>query len=149
RDGLNYKQFWINIEKLMSSTKKTTLTMMMTLNALSVFSLDRFLEDLFALDRKYPNRVAMDFVCLRHPRFMDVRILERRVRVMYLDNARRVVEANGSELHKSLFDRFYKYAMDDFTEEDRKAQLWDFRDFFDEYDLRRGKSLYGTFPELL
>lgn len=149
RDGLNYEVFFKNINQLMSGTKKTTLTMMMTLNALSVFSLDKFLNDLFDLCDKYPGRIAMDFVCLRHPRFMDVRILEKRVRVMYLDNARRIVEARGSEMNKVLFDRFYRYAMDDFSEEERQANLWDFRDFFEEYDLRRGKSLYGTFPELL
>ena len=162
RDGLKYNEWRNNMIKFIENANFRSLTIMMTINSLCLFSITEFLDDMIILKEKYGmNRPNVDFNILRWPSFMSPLVLP--------DNIK-------TKLHKKLFD-WYQIHKDsplfsihekaqierliDYievvqrghvqTELDNGLQHHDFKSFYVQYDQRRGKSFVDTFndPELV
>lgn len=146
RFGLNYKEFLENCDKVLSETKKTYLTFMTTINALSIFSLETFIKEVQLLQIKYPDRVYFDLAVLTYPKFLSIQIVDLK-------------------LSKPLLERFYDHILQTGSAVDieRAKRLLealntplqhievlkrDFGVYFTQYDQRRNVSFRDLFPEL-
>lgn len=146
RHGLDYDLFLRNCEKFLESTERAKLTVTLTVNALSIFTMAEFLESVYQMRQKFPRRVFISIAYLRHPKFMDVRILNKKEAFMTLDRAREIIEHYGSTVELEQMDRLIEYAarsVDDVDE--RRSNL---RIFLNEWDSRRGSNYREVFPDL-
>jgi organic radical activating enzyme len=159
RDGLKYDVWRANMVKFIENANFRSLTIMMTINSLCLFSITEFLDDMMTLKRKYgKNRPNVDFNILRWPSFMSPVALPDEFKI---------------KLHKKLNDWFttnmdpelfslgeiaqierlldYIQVVDkghNTTEDDKTLLHHDFKSFYMQYDVRRNKNFEETFPEL-
>ena len=82
RNGMDYNKFMNNVNKILTELPQVTIDFMVTYNALSVFSFDKFILDVLELKRKHQNEqrcwiqpAIFDTSYLRYPNFMSVQIL--------------------------------------------------------------------------
>ena len=75
RDGLIYDEWRSHMVAFIEGVNKDifrSLTVMMTINSLCLFSITEFLDDMIVLKKKYgSNRPNVDFNILRWPAFMS------------------------------------------------------------------------------
>jgi len=159
RDGLNYKTWRESMVKFIENAKFRSLTIMMTVNSLCLFSITEFLDDMVVLKKKYgPNRPNVDLNILRWPSFMSPLTLPDDIKKelhnklkTWFDNYRESDLFSISE--KAQFERLIDYIEvvergHTTTELDKELQFHDFKSFYEQYDKRRGKSFVKTFPKL-
>lgn len=159
RDGLKYEEWRNNMITFIENAKFRSLTIMMTINSLCLFSITEFLDDMVELKKKYsPHRPNVDLNILRWPAFMSPLVLP--------DDVKRELHTklknwfNGykdSELfsmhEKAQFERLIDYIEvvergHNKTETDKDLLFHDFKSFYEQYDKRRGKNFIETFPQL-
>lgn len=158
RDGLNYAQWLRNMQMLIESGAVKQLHVMCTINALCLESLPELLERLVKLKklhgRDFPN---FTLNILRFPSFQSPLVLPIEIRQHHAQRlAKFLVDNKGyNYLHEheiAHVERLIKYL----TEVDRphseafdldKLQH-DFKQFYMQYDQRRGKNFVETFPNL-
>lgn len=159
RDGLKYDTWRSNMVKFIENAKFRSLTIMMTINSLCLFSITEFLDDILELKQKYgAHRPNVDLNILRWPAFMspltlpdDVKAkLHLKLKTWY-DNHRDSELFSISE--KAQFERLIDYIEvvergHNTTELDKELQFHDFKSFYSQYDVRRNKNFVETFPEL-
>lgn len=159
RDGLEYKVWRNNLERIISESRLRAVTIMMTINSLCLFSITDFLDDMVELKKKYAHhKPNVDFNILRWPGFMSPLVLPDEIK-SYLHNKLQVWFNNykNSNLfgdgEKAQIQRLLDYI--EVVEKghimitDDKKQLWhDFKSFYVQYDKRRNKNLLQAFPEL-
>jgi len=159
RDGLDWTQWLGNVLYLLDSGRLRGLHVMCTINALCLLSLTEFLWMIVKLKKKY-GKDAINFSVniLRFPSFQSPLILPKEV----LEQARRelvrFVNMANSEmrlLHEFEFNqvsRLVNYLMEVDTPHSgalsREVLQRDFKNFYEQYDQRRGKNFRHTFPEL-
>lgn len=159
RDGLEYKVWRNNLERIISESRLRAVTIMMTINSLCLFSITDFLDDMVELKKKYAHhKPNVDFNILRWPGFMSPLVLPDEIK-SYLHNKLQVWfnKYKNSNLfgdgEKAQIQRLLDYI--EVVEKghimitDDKKQLWhDFKSFYVQYDKRRNKNLLQVFPEL-
>ena len=167
RDGLDSKILWNRIEEFLSKCKKPSVTIMATFNALSVSSYQNVINKVFKIKKKYTNEhryrdysIVLDTSYLRHPNFLDFRILTDDFfeKIKNLES-----EMNSLGMFKyEHIDGYDEIGWFDFEHEKVRRmtdmtivgndwlerQRKDFILFIDEYDKRRGKNFLKTFPEM-
>ena len=163
RDGLIYDEWRSNMVQFIEKAKFRSLTIMMTINSLCLFSITEFLDDMLILKRKYgPNRPNVDFNILRWPAFMSPLALPDQVK-MFLHGKftrwfeERKQDADFDEMF-SINEQAQIQRLIDYievvktghvtTENEYETHFHDFKSFYDQYDKRRGKDFKKTFPEL-
>lgn len=156
RFGMDYKMFIANIERFMAETTNDFF-FMLTNNALSITGLKAMLEYYVDLKRRYPNRVFLTSHLVRHPAYLDIRILPKELlRPFYDDLKQFMVDNDRHFFHdaKIQVNRSIEYMMEqaEFVKrKEREASLPDLQEdfvkFVDEYDRRRGTNFLQTFPE--
>jgi pyruvate-formate lyase-activating enzyme len=155
RDGLDWDQWCSNVVYLLDSGKLRGLHVMCTINALCLLSLREFLISIVNLKRKY-GRDSINFSLniLRFPSFQSVLVLPLAVREQYADELAFAYGIMADDIFCHEFElnqlsRLIEYLRE--PEQDSQAlQVLqrDFKNFYEQYDQRRGKDFRHTFPQL-
>jgi len=166
RDGLIYPEWRSHMVAFLEGVNKDifrSLTIMMTINSLCLFSIDEFLDDMIVLKRKYgPNRPNVDFNILRWPAFMSPLALPDDVKMFLHNKLKTWFETRKqdedfyqlfSEGEIAQIERLVDYIEvvktgHVTTEDENDTHFHDFKSFYEQYDKRRGKDFCKTFPEL-
>ena len=155
RDGLDWDQWVSNVTYLLDSKRLRGLHVMCTINALCLLSLNEFLWNIVNLKRKY-GRDSINFSLniLRFPSFQSVLVLPLSIREQYANDLAISYEILADEVdcHEFEFNqlgRLIEYLRT--PEQDAQAlQVLqrDFKNFYEQYDQRRGKDFKYTFSQL-
>jgi organic radical activating enzyme len=153
RDGLDWDEWVGNLVYLLDSGKLRGLHVMCTINALCLLSLKDFLWMIVQLKQKYgKDSINFSLNILRFPSFQSPLVLPLAVREQFAQELRQFGNAARDELHEFEFnqlERLFKYLQE--PEQDPQAlQILqhDFKNFYQQYDQRRGKDFKYTFPQL-
>jgi organic radical activating enzyme len=172
RNGLDYNKWLENCNKIMSSTKKTCLTIMSTFNALSIFNYDKLIYEVYVLKQKYNHAdrysnpaIILDTSYLRYPLHQTVQILpmefkDQILRIANLADGLRYtnnwmptnvwedshIAFNDHEITK--IKRIADWMESNTDEEQTIKNQKNFYRFMNAHDERRGTDFCKTFPEL-
>jgi organic radical activating enzyme len=165
RDGMDYKQWKANIHHLATHGNVKSLHCMMTINSLCLFSITEFLDDVMEMKRSYHhNFPAITMNILRWPTFQSPLVLPLAIRQSIADKLeawlRKTLAAGElcSKTNRPLFQDHEKEHTERLINYLRNADephadpapmerlVADFKNFYEQYDKRRGKDIYATFP---
>lgn len=168
RDGMEYDQWWQNLHRLHTEGNIHSTHMMMTINSLCLASITEFMDDVLKFKREHNTRSpTMSLNILRFPSFQSCAILPDSMKKMYKEKLE-IWYKEQVEKNETVFTRGYKAPI--LTESERsqierlieyldvvktphrntadQPKLYnDFRCFFEQYDVRRGKDFRKTFPQ--
>jgi len=158
RDGLDWAQWCDNVTYLLDSGRLRGLHVMCTINALCLLSLREFLFNIVNLKRKY-GRDAINFSLniLRFPSFQSPLILPLAIREQYADELSFAYEIIADDVVCHEFElnqlrRLIEYLRSVDSPHSgalsREILQRDFKNFYEQYDQRRGKNFRHTFPQL-
>lgn len=158
RDGLVWDDWANNVERLLDSDQFRGIHVMCTINALCLDSLDQLLETMLQWKTQY-GREALSFTLniLRFPSFQSPLVLPDHLRTQYKDKLQAWLDANKDNefLHEHELNHLQRLV--DYLDVvktphseafDLPKLLNDFKQFFSQYDSRRGKDFAGAFPAL-
>jgi len=160
RDGLVWDDWANSIELIcdnFSQTKLHGLHIMCTINALCLESLTEFLDCIvqwkMCYGRDFPN---FTLNILRFPSFQSPLVLPDEIRTRHKNNLELWLESNNNEwLHQ--FERDHVQRLIDYLDVvktphssvgQQKLLEKDFKNFYQQYDQRRGKNFIKSFPAL-
>jgi organic radical activating enzyme len=158
RDGINFDDWANNVERLLDSGKFRGLHVMCTINALCLSSLDSFLEMVMQWKVEYgKDAINFSLNILRFPSFQSLTVLPNDIRKTYYtklnDFAASYVQMDL--MHEYEFNQLTRLIDYIGTVEQAHSEAVsqsilqrDFKNFFAQYDQRRGKDFCNTFPEL-
>jgi organic radical activating enzyme len=158
RDGLVWDDWANNVERLLDSGQFRGIHVMNTINALCLDSLDQFLECMLQWKTEY-GRDALSFTLniLRFPSFQSPLVLPNHIRMEYTKKLQQWLDANDKNelLHeheinhlKRLIDYLDVVKTPHSEAFEQPKLLNDFKQFYTQYDQRRGKNFALTFPTL-
>ena len=167
RFGLNIKEFEKNIRALIKEIPEGLLIhFIVTVNALSVFSLKEFLErflewqkeDFYLYKTNY-RRIFVDLPYLRFPAWQTLNVLPEGIAGSYFKICLDFMEKNRTDIDRGKYYGFGNFSINkmkrliDISKQkmDKKQQVLnriDFYRFFSEYDRRKQTNFVETFPEL-
>jgi hypothetical protein len=167
RDGLKWEVWKENTERIIVDGNLKTFNVMMTINALCLFSITEFLDFTNELRKKHENKteVLVTLNILRFPSFQSATTLPEIIkleRAEYLQTwAENLIKENKeTNLHTEaslwgLVNQVYRLCeyLREVTQghrfaSDLESREKDFKSFYTQYDLRRGKNFIETFPNL-
>ena len=153
RDGLDWSAWVDNMEKIAKSGIRG-LHVMCTINALCLPGLPAFITTMMMFKRSY-NRdfPSMSFNILRFPSFQSPYVLPLALRQTYANAIEQVLVRyqDDSLMHEheiNQLTRLVAYLREPVTGPELLRMQNDFKQFYTQYDQRRGKNLIETFPEL-
>jgi hypothetical protein len=153
-----------NVRRFPTETDPTSrINFMITFNALSITSFDRFLMDIYDLRCEFNeadsfNRIPMMINYLRWPSFQNVQVLPLAIRQEKATQFNTLMHQHTRNTSPNGRGRFYLEEIDQIERlgkfmcgdlPDLERQEIDFTEFFREYDRRRGTNFHKTFPELV
>jgi organic radical activating enzyme len=158
RDGLNYGQWKYNMERIINGGKLRGLHVMCTINALCLESLPEFLDQLMVWKSQY-GRDFPNFTLniLRFPSFQSPLILPDEIRTRHRDRLQSWLDRWTNNIMLQEHERNHVQRLIDYLDVvktphsdafDQPKLLNDFKQFYTQYDQRRGKDLVKTFPNL-
>ena len=158
RDGLVWDDWANNVERLLDSGKFRGIHIMNTINALCLYSLDQFLECIMNWKLEH-GRDAVSFTLniLRFPSFQSPLILPDELRTIFRQRLEVWLDAwwDSEFLHEHevnhvqrLIDYLDIVKTPHSEAFDRPRLLNDFKQFYTQYDQRRGKCFDLAFPAL-
>jgi organic radical activating enzyme len=158
RDGLDYTAWLVNVERLLDSDRIRAVHCMATISALCLTSLPDLLTQLVDLKRRYGReRVSFTLNILRFPSFQSPLVLPDAQRTVYRQRLVTWLEhwADSEFIHEHevnhtqrLIDYLDVVKTPHSEAFDRPKLLNDFKQFYTQYDQRRGKDFGLAFPEL-
>jgi len=158
RDGLDYQQWFNNMHTLLSSGTVRAVHSMCTINALCLDSLVNYLNQLLALKQRYGrDRVNFTLNILRFPSFQSALVLPNDLRTDYrirleefLYRVRHNPLMHEHEINhvQRLIDYLDVVKTPHSEAFDLPRLHNDFREFYSQYDRRRGKSFADTFLKM-
>lgn len=158
RDGLEFRQWYSNVIELIESQQLRGLHVMCTINALCLESLPEFLELMVGLKKFYgSNYPNFTLNILRFPSFQSPLVLPDNIREQHRQRliAWMVKHKGHNYLHEHevnhvarLIDYLDVVKTPHSDAFDLPKLHNDFRQFYDQYDRRRGKNFQATFPNL-
>ena len=158
RDGLEWNQ-WISNVLFLLDSGKPRVSVMCTINALCLDSLPEFLDLLMSWKLKYSgNKLSFSINIMRFPSFQGPLVLPEHLRQHYKTQLTNWLTANAThpELHE--FERNQIERLVDYLDIvktphgegfDRLSAEKDFKQFYQQYDQRRGKDFTKTFSPML
>lgn len=159
RDGLDWDYWLSNMYKLSEKANLRALHVMMTINSLCLFSITDFMDEMLKLRKHFnnPHLATMSFNILRFPSFMSPLALPNHIKDNRREHLKEWLEKNKHNelLHEMEFDGIDRLI--DYLEvvdaphrrvSGKESQWRDFKSFYKQYDMRRGKSL-SVFPTIL
>ena len=160
RHGMNFDLVWSRVDQYLTDIPSyNSLTFIITMNNLSVSSLQQLLEGILALRRKHSTtyqRVWFDTPVLRDPAWQSLQILpesyvQRLASVRDWMSEHLTTESdpyNGfRDYEVARLDRDIAWMRSAQAQDHSLAQA-DFYRFFLEHDRRRGTDFLQTFPEM-
>ena len=160
RDGLNYEQWIVNLEKVLDNTD-VIVAIMTTVNLTSVTTYVDFIRYLLELRGKYNKNASFNKVqfmtnTLRFPEFLSLRLLDEKTKQKFTDEVNQLIKEKGKwDGYNSLtfaevdqLKRMIDYMNLEHDLDRLNTLRKDFVSFIDEYDIRRNKDFKKTFPEL-
>jgi len=169
RYGLNYKEWYSNLDDLLSRIPKNSFVgIMTTINILSLSTIDLFIEDMMFLRKKHftsydRNMLILSINYLRWPPFLHPGLAPRELKDSTINKLEKIME----KYKNGVFETEGHYAMLYQSDLERMRMLCnllkthtisekiferDYKDFclfVTEYDHRRGTDFNKTFPELI
>lgn len=158
RDGLNYQQWIYNMDRIIKGKKLRGLHVMCTINALCLETL----PDLLSALMESKNHNGKDFPSftlniLRFPSFQSPLVLPDETRTRHKEQLEKWLGhwTNNIDLHEH--ERNHVQRLIDYldvvktphSEAFEMPKLHnDFKQFYQQYDIRRGKDFVKTFPHL-
>lgn len=155
RDGLDYEQWKTNVERILSESNVKRIVVMMTINALCLFNITDFMDQVMVWKQKYGNRISMSINFLRFPAFQSLTVLPDMLREQSYNQLSDWYERNKENpnlmfTEKSDIQRLISYvdvietphSYDTDLEKNRR----DFKRFYTQYSARRNKPI-DVFPE--
>ena len=152
RDGLDWKQWVGNLVFLLESKQVRGIHVMGTINALCLSSLSEFLWNMMKLKEKY-GRESLSFTLniLRFPSFQSPMILPIELRTKYSNELAEFLFNNKENAVLHEHEREHIKRLIDYLKQDTRVDdnlLHDFKNFYQQYDQRRGKDFKYTFTQL-
>lgn len=155
RFGMDYNLWLKNLDSLMLHTVDVKLSIMCAVNLLSVSSLDKLVEDIGQLKekcykRKQVKEISIDFAYVRNPKFLDLRLAPREL----LDECFKKTMGqiyDTRPIEKQKLQRIYDSIVNlqDMSDpKELELTRYNFWEYINEYDKRRGTNFNETFPEL-
>jgi len=160
RDGLIWEKWIGNVEKMLKEGNIQSINCMMTINALCLFSITDFMDEMLRLKREYktssPN---CSFNILRFPSFQSIVTLPKEIREERANHIEKWINKNYDgggnfflDWEKDGMMRLVSYIREIETGHNHTSSLEtrerDFKSFYTQYDVRRNKNFIETFPEL-
>jgi organic radical activating enzyme len=158
RDGFSWDQWVLNCDKCYESKKLRTTNVMMTISALSVWTVKDFLK--FIIDkRKHYNDInyfMMTVNILRFPSFQSVNIIEQSYKEAIAKELEEELELSTDWMQKFEIDQYKRLIIylrkvdrgyEDKDESINKRK--DFKNFVNQYELRRKKPTVEYFTKEL
>jgi organic radical activating enzyme len=153
RDGLDWPAWIENIEKIAKSGIRG-LHIMCTINALCLPSLKSFIVSMIMMKKSYGRDFpSMSFNILRFPSFQSPYVLPYNLRSQFASDIEDVLVTykGNSILHEhevNQLARLVTYLREPVDGPELPKMQNDFKQFYTQYDQRRGKNFTDTFPEL-
>jgi organic radical activating enzyme len=153
RDGLKWDIWSNNLRKAAVDGNFRSITIMMTLNALCLYSMIEFCDFIINLRKETGKHIDLSFNVMRYPAFQSIEVLPKTVRHEFYEKINLWFQQRIHHLYTheiEQVERFLLYLKEgtshvNFTQEEL---LRNFKDFYSQYDERRGKDLLSTFPEI-
>ena len=164
RHGLDFNLLWDRVNQFLAEVpERSSLTFIVTMNNLSITSLDSLFAGILGLRKIYSNtyqRVWFDTPVLRSPTWQSLQILPD----FYADKLEMLWAwmLRNIETEESRFKGFKDYELQRLDRDiawmrdgaklsppELESRRADFYRFFAEHDKRRGTDFRATFPELL
>ena len=159
RDGLSWRTWTKNMQKIITSGRVRRVHVMCTINALCLDSLPKFLDWCLNMKQQYGNDFpSFTLNILRFPSFQSPLVLSNELRTKYKNQlAQFLVDCAGTGLlHEHEINHLQRLVdyldivktphSDSF---DMPKLLHDFKEFYSQYDVRRKKDFRKTFPNLV
>ena len=156
RAGLDYDQWKKNLFLLQTTAPKIKTSVMLTVSALSVWTIDKFVEDMMDLREKTNGQghppYHMSVNILRFPSFQSVNILPQPVKDQIATNIERATNAAKylTEYEKNSLLRCVVYLRSvDTGYEDKDSledKLHDFKSFITQYSVRKDLQIDACMP---
>jgi organic radical activating enzyme len=158
RDGLDYQQWIDNVHELLQHDSIKAVHCMATINALCLERLPALLYQLLELKQMYGReRVSFTLNILRFPSFQSALVLPEQLRTQYKDQLQDFWNRNQHNPYMHEHELNHTQRLIDYLDVvktphsdafDMPKLHNDFRQFFTQYDQRRGKNFAQTFPQL-
>ena len=167
RDGKVWEVWKNNVERIIGDGNLRTFNVMMTINALCLFSITDFLDFINYLRKKYEDKteVLVTLNILRFPSFQSATTLPEDIkleRAQHLQDWAENLVRENKETNLYTEDALWGlvnqiYRLCEYLREvtqghrfasDLESRQKDFKSFYSQYDIRRGKNFVETFPEL-
>jgi hypothetical protein len=158
RDGLDWLQWQNNLEFLIS-TGKLRLSVMMTINAISLDGLVDILALIMKWKKQYGEwRINFSLNILRFPSFQGVLVLPYSLRNHYKEILESWYKQYQNDTDLNMFERKNLERLIDYLDQvdvphgegfDRISAEKDFKKFYQQYDQRRNKNFIKTFSQEL
>jgi len=159
RHGLDFDLLWKRVDQYLTEVPEyCSITFIITMNNLSIYSLDKLMEGILELRKKHSKtyqRVWFDTPVLRTPEWQSLQILPEYYATKLMDIKEFMID--NAETADELYHGFKDYEIQRMSRdiawmrqgtdnvEQKKA---DFYRFFNEADKRHGTNFEETFPEL-
>lgn len=158
RDGLEWSQWISNMEYLLKA-ERMRLSIMMTINALCLESLPEMLDQVMAWKKTYGQwHINFSLNILRFPSFQSALTLPDHIRQIYNKRLADWYAINKSNPDLNNFEKSNIERLIDYLDivktphgegyVQATAQK-DFKQFYEQYDVRRGKDFRKTFSPML
>jgi hypothetical protein len=158
RDGLEWSQWISNMEYLLKA-ERMRLSIMMTINALCLESLPEMLDQVMVWKKTYGQwHINFSLNILRFPSFQSALTLPDHIRQVYNKRLSDWYELNRinpdlNNFEKSNIERLIDY-LDIVKTPHGEGYVQataqkDFKQFYEQYDVRRGKDFRKTFSPML
>ena len=156
RDGLDWDQWCSNVDYLLDSGRLRGLHVMCTINALCLISLSEFLWSIVELKKKYgKDAINFSLNILRFPSFQSPLVLPLEVREECIKQLIPLGDLSVDTLHEfevNQIGRLVSYLREVASPHSgamtNSILQRDFKNFYKQYDQRRGKNFRDTFPQL-
>ena len=158
RDGLDYDQWINNVHELLEHDSIKAVHCMCTINALCLERLPHLLYQLLELKQIYGReRVNFTLNILRFPSFQSALILPTKIRTQHKDQLQDFWNRNQNNPYMHEHELNHLQRLIDYLDVvktphsdtfDMPKLHNDFKQFFTQYDQRRGKNFKQTFPIL-
>jgi organic radical activating enzyme len=158
RDGMNYSDWYKNIANILTDANLEGFHMMCTVNALCLFSITDFLDKMMFLKKSYgKDYPTFTLNILRFPSFQSPLVLPEHIlkdRKQQIEKWYMTVKDSEllHEMERNQIERLIDYL--DVVKSPhanafpREKLEKDFKQFYQQYDRRRGKDFAKTFPQL-
>jgi len=160
RYGLEWDVWLKNMYRVNEEGNLKAVNVMMTINALCLFSITEFMDEMLKLKKKFGDHAAvMSFNILRFPSFQSIVTLPPDIRLERANHIEKWLEKNWKDGKNGFMDherdgllRLIEYIKKVETGHEFTSSLEsrerDWKSFYTQYDKRRKKDFKAAFPML-